>query len=512
MLVIFGLPSSLFSQNLGVGTTNPQSTLDVRGNHRLGGMSKFITFDSVSGKITWSGSNLFVPVSQYIMQHSASSEGLYYGGGQLEYRNQIGSPAFFTNWINGNGYFANNLGIRNSSPAFPLSFDTGLGDKISLWSNSTNSYGFGIQGSLLQIHTDISAADIGFGYGSSSTFFETMRIKGNGSVGIGNNAPYSPLSFGNSFGEKLSLYGNAANNYGFGVLNGLLQIHSNNIGSDIGIGSGSSASFAEVMRIKGAGYVGIGTTVTRGKLSIESPDGISFPQLSLHQTSTGDYSRARFTNGNSAGTGRYWDIASFIDPFINWNDRLAFYNNAAGDVLALGGNGAIYFSGSAGNPGQVLQSNGPSTAPVWTTPSTPKIEYYQFIIPNTTLTDASSSVQFNLPANVLVNSIITVSVTVNVTSTFFIGCNFSKLIIGLEPLGGGGLVGTAGTYNIPCGQTDHTFSTGEIPLLASNGTMKIFGPGSAGAIIRFVKSGSGTPDITIGSRSPAIMIVKVIPQ
>ncbi len=378
-VIAAGWSMSILAQNVGIGTNTPLSTLDVRGNHRLGGMSKFITYDSVSGKITWSGSNLFVPAPQYIMQHSASAEGLYYSGGQLEYRNQLGNPAFFTNWVNGNGYFANNLGIRNSTPAFPLSFDPGLGDKISLWSNSTNSYGFGIQGSLLQIHTDISAADIGFGYGSSSAFFETMRIKGNGNVGIGNNAPYSPLSFGNSFGEKISLFGNSANNYGFGVQDGLFQIHSNNIGSDIVIGSGSSGSFSEVMRIKGAGYVGIGTTTVRGKLSIESPDGISFPQLSLHQTSTGDYSRARFTNGNSTGTGRYWDIASYIDPTSNVNDRLSFYSPSAGDVLSLEGNGYVNIAklklnGSAGNAKQQIQSNGFGNAPTWVN----KPEYFFF--------------------------------------------------------------------------------------------------------------------------------------
>ncbi len=374
-----GWSFSILAQNVGIGTNSPLSTLDVRGNHRFGGMSRFITYDSVSGKITWSGSNLFVPAPQYIMQHSASAEGLYYSGGQLEYRNQLGNPTFFTNWTNGNGYFANNLGIRNSSPAFPISFDQGLGDKISLWSNSTNSYGFGIQGSLLQIHTDISAADIGFGYGSSSAFFETMRIKGNGNVGISNNAPYSPLSFGNSFGEKISLFGNSANNYGFGVQDGLFQIHSNNLGSDIAIGSGSSGSFTEVMRIKGTGYVGIGTTVIRGKLSIESPDGISFPQLSLHQTSTGDYSRARFTNGNSTGTGRYWDIASYIDPSSNVNDRLNFFSPTAGDVLSLEGDGYVNIAklklnGNSGSQRQEIQSNGPGNSPSWVN----KPEYFFF--------------------------------------------------------------------------------------------------------------------------------------
>jgi hypothetical protein len=91
-----------------------------------------------------------------------------------------------------------NMGLGTTTPAFKLSFAPILGDKISLWSNSGNSYGFGVQGSKLQIHTDIIDADIVFGYGSSAAFTENMRIKGNGNVGIGTISP----------GQKLSVTGN----------------------------------------------------------------------------------------------------------------------------------------------------------------------------------------------------------------------------------------------------------------------------------------------------------------
>ncbi len=108
-------------QNVGIGTTTPQATLDVKGNQRVGGSSKFISYDSISGKVEWRNSNLYVPVSQYLMQHSAAADGLYYnnsGGisGQLEYRNALGNPVFYTNFVNGNGYFKGRLGISTINP------------------------------------------------------------------------------------------------------------------------------------------------------------------------------------------------------------------------------------------------------------------------------------------------------------------------------------------------------------------------------------------------------------
>ncbi|MBC7851448.1 MAG: hypothetical protein H7Y31_17020 [Chitinophagaceae bacterium] len=301
LLLSLSFSTPLRSQNIGINTNTPQATLDVRGNQRFGGSAKYITFDSISGRV---------------------------------------------------------------------GFAPSLGDKISLWSNSTNSYGFGIQGSLLQVHTDIAAADIAFGHGSSTSFNETMRITGAGNLGIGILAPYAPLTFNNNLGEKISLYGSQGSTYGFAVQGGLLQIHSSNIGSDIGLGSGTSTSFSEVMRIKGAGYVGIGTTSTRGKLSIESSDGASFPQLHIQQTATTDYARVRLTNGNSATNGRYWDIGSYIDPFNAQIDRLSFFNPAGGEALSLTGDGfanitKLAAAGNPGQPGQILQSGGVSGSLSW---------------------------------------------------------------------------------------------------------------------------------------------------
>ncbi|CAN5640961.1 hypothetical protein BH10BAC3_BH10BAC3_10660 [soil metagenome] len=65
---------------------------------------------------------------------------------------------------------AQNIGIGTTTPGFPLNFANSFGDKISLRGNTGIHYGFGIQSTLLQIHTDVTNADIAFGYGSSSAF------------------------------------------------------------------------------------------------------------------------------------------------------------------------------------------------------------------------------------------------------------------------------------------------------------------------------------------------------
>ncbi|MBI1842613.1 MAG: hypothetical protein HYR88_17380 [Verrucomicrobia bacterium] len=99
------------------------------------------------------------------------------------------------NAFTGNQTIAGNLGLSTPNTTFPLTIGNNtLGDKISLWGQSGNSFGFGVAPGLLQIHTDNPGSDIGFGYGSGAALTETMRIKGNGNVGIGVQQPGARLS------------------------------------------------------------------------------------------------------------------------------------------------------------------------------------------------------------------------------------------------------------------------------------------------------------------------------
>jgi hypothetical protein len=180
--IVSGIISTgMNAQNVGVNTTNPQASLDVRGSQRVGGINNYMKYDSATGRIEWIGAALYAPVSQQIIRHSNSSEGLYAGGGRLEYRNVTG-PVFYSDWTNGNGYFKNNLGINNSNPQFPLTFSGGIGDQIVFYGVPLSNYGIGLQAGTLQLHSEGPGADIVFGVGSSTKFTARLRIRGSGPV------------------------------------------------------------------------------------------------------------------------------------------------------------------------------------------------------------------------------------------------------------------------------------------------------------------------------------------
>jgi hypothetical protein len=160
-----------------------------------------------------------------------------------------------------------NVGIGTTTPGFPLNFPNKVGDKISLYGNTGAHYGFGILGNLLQIHSDGPLSDIAFGFGSSASFTEKMRIKGNGNVGIGTWAPEFLLDVGGrmrvkSSGETAGIwYANGANtaNAGFSGM-----YNDNNIGfysPDPGAGWGLVMNTSN-------GNVGLGTVTPQYRLDV----------------------------------------------------------------------------------------------------------------------------------------------------------------------------------------------------------------------------------------------------
>ena len=214
------------------------------------------------------------------------------------------APKKQINFLNGN------VGIGTETPGFPLTFPDRLGDKISLWGQSGVSYGFGIQGALLQIHTSEAVADVAFGYGKSCApatppatpekdcFTETMRIKGNGNVGIGTKSPSSPLDVRGNFrvvNDDTNLQGftgywngsyTTINSYKWSAPAGLQPLRVdgsvlslNSDGGNVGIGrvpeqSGAKLQVSGGATISGAATINGDLTVT-GKLILPNGWAIS---------------------------------------------------------------------------------------------------------------------------------------------------------------------------------------------------------------------------------------------
>ena len=141
--------------NLGVGTANPEGKFQVH-TENYDFLTNPFTADIVSSAATGSWRRAFRIV------RSTSSDGKDGGAFGLSGEGNTPGYAYMSLPTNDASGFdstkilvlnnAGNVGLGTRTPGFPLTFPNQLGDKISLWGQSGVNYGFGVQGSLLQIH------------------------------------------------------------------------------------------------------------------------------------------------------------------------------------------------------------------------------------------------------------------------------------------------------------------------------------------------------------------------
>jgi hypothetical protein len=252
--------TALDSGNIGIGNTNPPARFTVTG---------------ANTSTSSSNPQLIVTDSDPTERLRIGVDSTGNGTGFIQaFKEGVGAQNLL---LNPNG---GNVGIGTATPGFPLSMASTLGDKIALFGTSGAHFGFGIQNNQFQIHTDTNAADVVFGYGTSAAMTETMRIKGNGKVGIGKSAPGSNLDvqgFTSYRGNPYTIASFAAN-----ATLAPLNITQGNSGLNPAISAGKnsdgnfdSLSFMtkdiERIKISVEGLVGIGTSTPTNLLQVLAP-------------------------------------------------------------------------------------------------------------------------------------------------------------------------------------------------------------------------------------------------
>ena len=112
-----------------------------------------------------------------------------------------------------------------------------------------------------------------------------------GNVGIGTTTPHAALEFNNNVGSRKIVMYETGNNdhqfYGFGVNGGILRYQTDTTNSDhVFYAAASATASNELMRIKGNGNVGMGTSAPNANAILDiasSNKGVLFPRLTTAQ-------------------------------------------------------------------------------------------------------------------------------------------------------------------------------------------------------------------------------------
>ena len=183
-------------------------------------------------------------------------------------------------------------------------------------------------------------------------------------IGIGNSKPSGPLSFPNTFGPKVLLWGASteSDHYGIGYQNKQLQFYGDANFTQVSLGVGQTTGFSDLLRIKGDGRVGIynnnpeAILDVNGRVRLNGYDTVL--QGCLFCNNVRYIQPAIFFNNNANTAApviiKPYPIYNFFGDIIDGG--FGIFNSA--DKLRLGTNllGSLIVNGSAGTAGQILRS------------------------------------------------------------------------------------------------------------------------------------------------------------
>ena len=257
--------------NVGIGITTPLAQLDVRGPSTVVGGIALGDYNITNSRYIG-----IIGVGQPANIAAGSGfSGVEFGGPSGN--TNSGMLAFHThNFGAGSAERmritkAGNVGIGTTTPATSLDVN-GIGTMTSLELRAVGS----------TPHLDFSGANVDFNariiYTGTNdnglSYTAGKHLFSGGKVGIGTTTPNFPLSFPDSAGEKISLYGQDITSlHGIGIGGARMEFYVPTTGHAFVFGVGNNTNFSEKMRLAGNGniYVGNGAAFySAGRLHIQS--------------------------------------------------------------------------------------------------------------------------------------------------------------------------------------------------------------------------------------------------
>jgi hypothetical protein len=219
------------SGNVGIGTTGPQTKLDVYQAGTSGWAGRIIVRNENVAPLMGVYNNVAV-----VGAHNASLTAW--------------SPLYLNtdNLLSGYGnvIIGGNVGIGTTAPSVRLSLGTPVQARmLALHDNPTDWYGFGIQPAQMRLQVGNTGARFSFFAGDTT---EVMTILGTGKVGIGTTSP----------SQKLTVAGNVGIQAGADAFIGTLDNYALSL----------RTNNADRVFITNTGNVGIGTTTPANKLHV----------------------------------------------------------------------------------------------------------------------------------------------------------------------------------------------------------------------------------------------------
>jgi hypothetical protein len=303
--------------NVGIGTSSPTQKLDVAGNANVRGNTNVtggLYVDAANANDgTFTGGS---PLKGVVFGSAGSGEGI--GANRAGGPNGFGVD-IYTNFtprlsVGNNG----NVGIGTTAPTATLDVNgsTRLRGLTTPGVVTTDASG-NLSSSPAPSGTDFIQNQAGTDQAAN------FRISGNGyvagNVGIGTTTPNAPLQLASTLANrKLVLYETANNDHeflGFGINNNTLRYQVANAGdSHVFFRGNGPAASVELMRIKGDGNVGIGTTNPGQKLDVAGNVNVT----GTLQLNTADTDKLFYTLAGAAGSklghAAGWGVLNYAGP------------------------------------------------------------------------------------------------------------------------------------------------------------------------------------------------------